>query len=121
MVHGGVGKYYRVDRWRLDGKRSPVAVAQLLVALEQAAVHEHALTVGLNQVAPAGHGARGTAELQGGAGRRCHGVGPVLEGEGVLLALRGPWRKVGRAAFSGRVCPYVLIAVVARELKKKKK
>src|SRR3546814_3912345 len=106
MVHGGVGKYYRVDRWRLDGKRSPVAVAQLLVALEQAAVHEHALTVGLNQVARAGHGARGTEELQGGAGRRCHVVAPVLEGKRLLMAWRGPRRIcIACALFRGGSAP----------------
>src|SRR5690606_27870937 len=73
MVQVGVGQDHRVDRRRFDRKRSPVTVAQLLVALEQAAVDEQAMAVGLDQVARAGDGARGTEELEGGTGFVVHG------------------------------------------------
>ena len=66
MIEVRMGKHDRVDGGRLDRERRPVAFAQLLVALEQPAVDEHAVPAGFDQVTGAGHGAGGAEKLQGG-------------------------------------------------------
>ena len=64
VVQMGMGEQHRIDRGRLDGKLRPVALAQLLVALEQAAIDQDALASGLDQVTRTGDGAGGTEKLQ---------------------------------------------------------
>src|SRR5699024_2913686 len=65
-------KDHRVDGRRIDSVRCPVVVAQLLVALEETAVGQHALAIGLEPVARSGDATGGTEELQRWAGSRSH-------------------------------------------------
>jgi uncharacterized phosphosugar-binding protein len=63
MVEVGMGQYDRVDFSRVHRQRVPVAQAQLLEALEQAAIEQHLAGAGCQQVFGAGHGAGGAEEL----------------------------------------------------------
>ena len=69
VIQVGMGQQHRVDGRGRDRKIRPVALAQLLVTLEQATIDQNPLAGGLDQVARAGHGASGAEEMQG-AGRR---------------------------------------------------
>ena len=48
----------------MDGKRSPVAAAELLEPLKLTAINEHALSIDLQQVFGSGHGPSGAEERQ---------------------------------------------------------
>jgi hypothetical protein len=58
-----MGQHDRVDFSRVHRQRVPVAQAQLLEALEQAAIEQHLAAAGCQQVFGAGHGAGGAEEL----------------------------------------------------------
>jgi len=62
MVQMGMGQHHGIDLVRRDGQRLPVAQAQLLVALEQAAIDQQALAVVAHQVLGAGDGAGAAQE-----------------------------------------------------------
>jgi ABC-type amino acid transport substrate-binding protein len=62
VVQVGVGQQHGADVVGQHRQRVAVAQAQLLVALEQAAVDQQALAVELDQVLGAGDGARGRSE-----------------------------------------------------------
>ena len=64
MIDVRVRQHDRVDRRRVDRKRAPVALAQLLGALKQATVDEHAGAPMLDQVTRASHGVGGAEEGQ---------------------------------------------------------
>jgi hypothetical protein len=64
VIDVGVGQQHVVDRAQVEGRRLPVAQAQFLQALEQAAVHEDAALARLQQVAGTGDAACGAVERQ---------------------------------------------------------
>ena len=61
----GVAERDRIDRRRLDWELVPVAQAQLLETLEQAAIHQHPRVSVFDQEAAAGHGAGRAEKAQG--------------------------------------------------------
>ena len=65
VIDVGVRQHHHVDRLRLHRQRRPVALAQLLGALEQAAVHQHAHPVVLEEESGAGDRARRAEEVDG--------------------------------------------------------
>ena len=72
MVDVGVGEHDRVDGLGRDRQRLPVAQAQLLESLEQAAVHQNGRVAMAQQVFGTGHGAGGTQKL------KLHGRSPRM-------------------------------------------
>ena len=64
VVEVGVAEDDRVDGGRVERQGRPVAQPQLLRALEQPAVEEHACGVGLEEELAAGHGAGPTEERE---------------------------------------------------------
>ena len=70
VVEVGVGQDDRVHAVRRDRQRVPVAQAQLLEALEQAAVDQQGLSAAANQVFGAGDAVCAADELKG----HSHGV-----------------------------------------------
>ena len=78
VVDVGVGEHDRVDAGRRDGEALPVALPQLLQALEEAAVDEHPTGGRVEQEAGAGDGAGGPEEAQdrvvGAVRRDAHGA-----------------------------------------------
>ena len=88
VVEVGVAQHHGVDRRRLDRKRRPVALAQRLVALEQAAVEQDARAAGVDQVARAGDRVGGAEEGDLHADSRCVLAGDRSEAPAALP--RGP-------------------------------
>lgn len=62
VVQVGMGQHHGVDLVRRDGQALPIAQAQLLVALEQAAIDQQALAVVTHQILGAGDGAGAAQE-----------------------------------------------------------
>ena len=58
VIEMRVGENDRVNSRRIDRQRCPVALAQLLQALKEAAVDEHAMIAEVEQVLGPGHRAR---------------------------------------------------------------
>ena len=64
MIEMSVGENDGVDALGVDEERRPVAQAQLLVALEQTAIDEDALSVGFEQIFRSGDGSDGAQKSQ---------------------------------------------------------
>ncbi len=64
VVDVGVGQHHRVDRFGGHGELAPVAKAQRLLTLEQAAVDEHPRPRGVEQEAASGDGPRRAEEAE---------------------------------------------------------
>ena len=106
VVQVGVGENHRIDLVGRQGQWLPVAKAQLLVALEQPAIHQHAFAVVAHQVLRPGHGAgsaqKGDAHAHVCFSRCCKppwyalrrwlSAGPLLSPWGVLMVINdGTW------------------------------
>ena len=100
MVKVGVREDDRVDVFGGHGQRLPIAQAQLLVALKQAAVDQQALVLVFDQVFGAGHGVGSAEEGDGGAHAPMVGVLPLQ----CLICIKkkGPrWRaRSSKSAFT---------------------
>jgi hypothetical protein len=64
MVDMGMGEQHGIDACRIDRQRSPVAQAQLLEALEQAAIHQQPRAAELKQIFRAGDGTDAAEESE---------------------------------------------------------
>jgi hypothetical protein len=95
VIEVGVCDDDGVDRRGVDRKRRPVAQAQLLLALEQAAVDEHAATAGVEQKPAARDGASASEEPKYRAG--CCGSGGLRRAANRVRTSRGPERRGGRS------------------------
>ena len=99
VVEMGVRQHHGIEAARLDGERLPVAQPQLLQALEETAVDQHARARRLDQEAASGDGSDRAEEAQRGSARR-HRV--ALEHVGARretgMPECGPARLVGAPA-----------------------
>ena len=64
VIKMGVGEHHGVERLHIEGNGPPVAFAEFLEALEEAAVDEDVGAVGFEEILRPGDGARGAVKSQ---------------------------------------------------------
>jgi hypothetical protein len=84
VIEMGVREQSPADGGGIHRQRFPIALAQLVAALEEAAIHQEAFAIGFDEIFGAGDGAGGTQE------RELRHRGVIVDGEG-----RGSNRRQG--------------------------